>query len=119
VNVDFERAAEVLPYLEKDLAALDRAVDNYWKNFPRFTVKFLSLFHTADEADQPNPDSQLNKAAGKLELSHLIKLQELIADEDRILTHLRRLGQTNERMRTAASLLNAYIKHFQNPAQAE
>jgi hypothetical protein len=116
LHVDFERAAELISYLEKDLAALDRAVDNYWQNFPRFKVKFLSLFHSADEAAQPNPDNPLNKAAEKLDLSQLIQLRDLIADEERTHTLLHRLGQNNDRMRTAASLLGAYIKHFQNSA---
>lgn len=112
VRVDFARAASLIPLLEKDIASLEHATENYWKNFLRFKVKFLSLFHSAGEAG-PDPDEPLNQAAAGLELSNLIQLYNAISDEDSLTGLLGRVEHNNERLRAACALLSAYVKHFQ------
>ncbi len=110
-SVDFERAAEVAPLLKKDLAALEKARDSYANNFLRFKVKFLSLFYNEDE-ERPRPGHPLNKASDNLELSQLMELRNLIADEDSMEKISRLMGQNSERLSIACALLASYMKYL-------
>jgi hypothetical protein len=111
INVDFAQAADLLPYMEKDIIALDKAVSEYWKNYLKFKVKFASLFHSCDTY-QPNRNHPLNQAAGNLELTPLIRLFTVITAEEPFETSLRRVQQQNEIIHTCYDILNTCVNHF-------